>query len=217
MSSESKKMKSKIDLELVLNYTNQNVRKKLKNDWCAGANAASRIDSAFSETDPLSEIVWSPDKGFSLKCVDSSFTNKKSSLFRDVEPSSMVLALLQSVASGSSTTEKPVDDVFVEPIAVICTKSEVSSTDTPSRNPTSDSVIIVSDHETCEENDTGKKSLIQLSSLPFCLVDLLSLFFLEIIFTQSYRIMNWQDLVIIRRKRPLQEEQLIHQMARMRI
>ncbi|XP_057423960.1 uncharacterized protein LOC130717652 isoform X2 [Lotus japonicus] len=67
----------------------------------------------------------------------------------------MVLALLQSVAGGSSTTEKPVDDAFVEPIAVICTKSEVSSTDTPSRNPTSDSVIIVSDHETCEENDTG--------------------------------------------------------------
>lgn len=77
MSSKSEKIKPKTDFELVLNYSNQGI---WKDDSGAGANAACRIDKTFSAIDPLSEIVWSPDKGFSLKCVDSSFTNKKTSL-----------------------------------------------------------------------------------------------------------------------------------------
>ncbi|KAJ1409422.1 hypothetical protein SESBI_22708 [Sesbania bispinosa] len=152
MNSESKKMKPKADFELVLNYSNQCIWKNLKNESGAGANAACRIDKSFSATDPLSEIVWSPDKGFSLKCVDSSFTNKNNSLFGDVEPSSMVLALLQSVTGGSSTTDKPIDDVFVEPITVICTKSDVSS---PDRLPTDDSVVVIPNNKAYEEYDTG--------------------------------------------------------------
>lgn len=121
-------MKPKTGFELILNYSSQCNEKKLKNDSSAGANAASRVNTKFSACDPLSEIVWSPDKGYSLKCVDSSFTNKNISLFQDVEPSSMVLALLQSV---TCTTDKPIDDVFVQPLAVICAKSNVSSSDTP--------------------------------------------------------------------------------------
>uniref|UniRef100_K7N4Q5 Uncharacterized protein n=1 Tax=Glycine max TaxID=3847 RepID=K7N4Q5_SOYBN len=112
MSSKSETIKPKTDFELVLNYSNQGI---WKDDSGAGANAACRIDKTFSATDPLSEIVWSPDKGFGLKCVDSSFTNKKTSLLGEY---------------------KPTDDVFVEPIAVICSKSDVSSTDTPARHPT---------------------------------------------------------------------------------
>ena len=77
MSSKSETIKPKTDFELVLNYSNQGI---WKDDSGAGANAACRIDKTFSATDPLSEIVWSPDKGFGLKCVDSSFTNKKTSL-----------------------------------------------------------------------------------------------------------------------------------------
>jgi hypothetical protein len=127
---KSKKMKPKTGLELILNYSSQYHKEKLQNESSAGANAASRANIPFSATDPLSEIVWSPDKGFSLKCVDSSYTNKNTSLFRNVEPSSMVLALLQSVTCA---TDKPIDDVFVK-----CGKSDVSSTDTPARNPTSD-------------------------------------------------------------------------------
>ena len=156
MSSKSETIKPKTDFELVLNYSNQGI---WKDDSGAGANAACRIDKTFSATDPLSEIVWSPDKGFSLKCVDSSFTNKKTSLLGDVEPSSMVLALLQSV-NGSSTTDKPIDDVSVEPIVVICSKSDVSSTDTPARNPASDSIVIIPDHKTCEDDhDIGKSNI----------------------------------------------------------
>ncbi|WVY97369.1 hypothetical protein V8G54_029520 [Vigna mungo] len=155
MSSENKKIKPKADIELVLNYSNPCIWKNLNNDSCAGANAACKIDKTFSATDPLSEIVWSPDKGFSLKCVDSSF-NKKSSLFRDFEPSSMVLAVLQSVTDGSSATDKSENEVFVEPIAVICSKNDVSSTDTPSGHPSSDSVVVIPHHKTCEDdNGTG--------------------------------------------------------------
>nr|KYP65465.1 hypothetical protein KK1_011700 [Cajanus cajan] len=149
MSSESKTIKPKSDIELVLNYSNQCI---WKNEPGAGANAACRINKPFPATDPLSEIIWSPDNGFSLKCVDSSFTNKNTSLFGNVEPSSMVLALFQSVNDGISTTDKPLDDVFVEPIAVICSKSDVSSRDTPAMQPESDSAIIIPDHKTCEEH-----------------------------------------------------------------
>jgi len=160
MSSESKKIKRKTDFELVLNYSNRCIWKNLKNGSGAGANAACKIDKAFSAADPLSEIVWSPDKGFSLKCVDSSFTNKKASLFGDFDPSSMVLALLRSVAEGSSATDEPINDVFVEPIAVICSKNDVYSTNTPSAHPASDSVVVIPDHKTCEDdNGTGKSNI----------------------------------------------------------
>ncbi|XP_014520823.1 uncharacterized protein LOC106777661 isoform X8 [Vigna radiata var. radiata] len=63
MSAENKKIKPKTDIELFLNNANQCVWKKLNNDSGAGANAASRVDMTFAATDPLSEIVWSPDKG----------------------------------------------------------------------------------------------------------------------------------------------------------
>ncbi|KAL0388477.1 UNVERIFIED_CONTAM: hypothetical protein Sradi_2729500 [Sesamum radiatum] len=38
----------------------------------AGGNATSRIEMAFAAYDPLSELVWSPHNGLSLKCADSS-------------------------------------------------------------------------------------------------------------------------------------------------
>jgi hypothetical protein len=61
---ENKKVKPNSDSELN------------KNSSGAGANAASRADMILATTDPLSEIVWSPEKGLSLKCAD-----KNSSLF----------------------------------------------------------------------------------------------------------------------------------------
>ncbi|KAL0348951.1 UNVERIFIED_CONTAM: hypothetical protein Sangu_1122900 [Sesamum angustifolium] len=38
----------------------------------AGGNATSRIEMAFAAYDHLSELVWSPHNGLSLKCADSS-------------------------------------------------------------------------------------------------------------------------------------------------
>ncbi|KAL5195717.1 hypothetical protein HKD37_20G057508 [Glycine soja] len=78
----------------------------------------------------------------------------------------MVLALLQSVTDESSATDKPTDDVFVEPIAVICSKSDVSSTDTPARHPTSQvderpvsNLLLQADEPKCnmEENPSPSK------------------------------------------------------------
>ena len=155
MSEENEKIKAKTDFEIFLNYANQCVWKNLKNDSGAGANAASRVDMTFAATDPLSEIVWSPDKGLSLKSADSSLADKNNSLFRDVGPSSMVLALPQNVAGGRSNADKPIDDVFVKPISVICSKSDIAATDTPTMHPTSGSGIMP-ECEAYEENDTGK-------------------------------------------------------------
>ncbi|XP_022631553.1 uncharacterized protein LOC106777661 isoform X3 [Vigna radiata var. radiata] len=111
MSAENKKIKPKTDIELFLNNANQCVWKKLNNDSGAGANAASRVDMTFAATDPLSEIVWSPDKGLSLRCADSSFADKNTSLFRDV---------------GTS---------------FVCAKGDISEADAPTMHATGDSGV----------------------------------------------------------------------------
>ncbi|XP_073220558.1 uncharacterized protein [Cicer arietinum] len=64
MSAENKKLKPKSDdSELFLNNANHCNWKILKNESGAGANAASsRADMTLAANDPLSEIVWSPEK-----------------------------------------------------------------------------------------------------------------------------------------------------------
>ncbi|KAK7308870.1 hypothetical protein RJT34_05173 [Clitoria ternatea] len=90
-------------------------------------------------TDPLSEIVWSPDKGLSLKCADSSFAaDKTSPLFRDVGTTSMLRL----------TPQQPVDDGFLKPVA---TKSDFAEANAPTMHPTSDSEC-----KAYEENNEGQ-------------------------------------------------------------
>ncbi|XP_014520819.1 uncharacterized protein LOC106777661 isoform X2 [Vigna radiata var. radiata] len=125
MSAENKKIKPKTDIELFLNNANQCVWKKLNNDSGAGANAASRVDMTFAATDPLSEIVWSPDKGLSLRCADSSFADKNTSLFRDVGTSS-----------------------------VVCAKGDISEADAPTMHATGDSGVKAK-FKAYEEDDIG--------------------------------------------------------------
>ncbi|XP_052110531.1 uncharacterized protein LOC107466277 isoform X1 [Arachis duranensis] len=147
MSTESKTVKAENDFKLVVNYSKHCVWKDLKKDSSgAGANAASRVNMSLSALDPLSEIVWSPNTGFSLNCVDSSFANRNSNLYQDVRPSSMVFALLHG---GISNTDLPIDDVFVNPITVICAKSDVTSADDPSR-------VITPECQAPKENDTDE-------------------------------------------------------------
>lgn len=147
MSSENEKTEPKTDLEPGTTYPNQGSWKNLNNDSGAGANAASRLDMTFVASNTLSELVWSPDKGLSLKCADSSFAEKNSSLFWDVGPSNMVLASPQHITDGSSASEKPV--------AAVCMKTDIDGTDTPIRNPTSDSGA-KQECKTYEEHETGK-------------------------------------------------------------
>lgn len=155
MSAENKKIKPKTDIELFLNNANQCVWKKLNNDSGAGANAASRVDMTFAATDPLSEIVWSPDKGLSLRCADSSFADKNTSLFRDVGTSCMVLTQPQNFTGGSSTTDNPLDDDFVKPLAVVCAKGDISEADAPTMHATGDSGVKAK-FKAYEEDDIGK-------------------------------------------------------------
>ncbi|XP_052189439.1 uncharacterized protein LOC127799445 isoform X2 [Diospyros lotus] len=72
-----------------------------------GVNAASKM--IFVASDALSELVWSPHNGLSLKCADCSLTEKKPFLLWDVGPSNAVLSSSESIKCGT-TSDKPVDE-----------------------------------------------------------------------------------------------------------
>ncbi|XWS13777.1 hypothetical protein CRYUN_Cryun36dG0067400 [Craigia yunnanensis] len=63
MNVENENIEPVTDLGLALGYSNHSIQRRFSNDLGAGANAASRIDITFVATDPLSELVWSPQKG----------------------------------------------------------------------------------------------------------------------------------------------------------
>ncbi|KAJ7954773.1 Zinc finger, CCHC-type [Quillaja saponaria] len=99
----------------------------------------------FVASDPLSELVWSPDKGLSLRCADSSFTDKKASQLWDVGPSNLSLSPPLSIVPGRCTTDRPEDEnTFVKPASVVCGMSYVAGTDLLIRSPmnTSDSGVL---------------------------------------------------------------------------
>ena len=101
------------DLQLALAYHNPFTPRPLSNAGAgagAGANADSRIDLAFVAADPLSELVWSPHNGLSLKCTDFSFFEEKPSLLWDVGLSNMVLSPPQGATSRVATGEEPIDE-----------------------------------------------------------------------------------------------------------
>ncbi|XP_015573439.2 uncharacterized protein LOC8280168 isoform X2 [Ricinus communis] len=101
MNVDDKNIEPSTNLSLALGYSNQCIQRNLSNDPGAGANAASTADITFVATDPLSELVWSPHKGLSLRCADGSFIDKKPSLLPGVGPTYM--------ASGSSS-DKPISN-----------------------------------------------------------------------------------------------------------
>ncbi|KAI9122443.1 hypothetical protein K1719_006283 [Acacia pycnantha] len=69
MKAGNEEVGPKIDLQLGLNYSNQCILKT--GGLGAGANAVSKLGMRFVANSPLSELVWSPGKGLSLKYVDS--------------------------------------------------------------------------------------------------------------------------------------------------
>ncbi|XVF62958.1 hypothetical protein PTKIN_Ptkin09bG0050800 [Pterospermum kingtungense] len=88
MNVENENIEPVTDLGLALGYSNHIIERRLSNDLGAGANAASRIDLAFVATDPLSELVWSPQKG----------------------PSNVILSPQQINKSPRSNNDKPIDE-----------------------------------------------------------------------------------------------------------
>ncbi|KAL2490385.1 zinc knuckle (CCHC-type) family protein [Abeliophyllum distichum] len=81
-----------VDLGLDLGSTSTHIRSRLNSSSGAGVNANLSGDTAFAASDPLSELVWLPHKGLSLKCADSSSADKKPFLSWNVGPSSKVLS-----------------------------------------------------------------------------------------------------------------------------
>ncbi|KAL2508631.1 uncharacterized protein Fot_32278 [Forsythia ovata] len=98
-----------VDLRLALGSTNHHVRTTLNNSSGAGVNANSGVDMGFASSDPLSELVWSPHKGLSLKCADPNLADKNPFVTCNVGPSNKVFSPSQSVRSRGTEDEKSID------------------------------------------------------------------------------------------------------------
>ncbi|GMP77293.1 hypothetical protein CsSME_00033603 [Camellia sinensis var. sinensis] len=125
MNVENDDVESETDLGLALAYSNPCIPTRLSNSG-AGVNAAPRVDLAFVASDLLSELVWSPHIGLSLKCTDCRFAEKKQLVLWDVEPSNMVLSPPQDITSRETTDEKPKDELnLITSQMALHVKSEV--------------------------------------------------------------------------------------------
>ncbi|KAK8511156.1 hypothetical protein V6N12_033436 [Hibiscus sabdariffa] len=114
-SMENEYIEPLADLGLALGYSGYRVVRRTSNDLGAGANAASRIVMNFvaTPTGPLSEIVWSPQKGLCLKCTECNFSENKHSLLRAVGPNDMVQSPQKINTSTRSSIEKPIDQQII--------------------------------------------------------------------------------------------------------
>lgn len=65
------------DLRLLRDYSNQGTSHLIEKSG-AGANAASRVGMTFVASDHLTELVWSPRKGLSIKCTNCSAAAEES-------------------------------------------------------------------------------------------------------------------------------------------
>lgn len=120
MDVDNENIEPETDLGLALGYSNQCIQRILHSDSGAGANAGSRIHMTFVAAEPLSELVWSKDKG----------------------PSNVTLSPPQSNTGGRSSTDKPIDEEnFVTPQTSSHLKSEAACKDM-TMSPTSDAGIM---------------------------------------------------------------------------
>lgn len=147
MNVDNENIEPVTDLGLALSYSNQCVQRRSNKDSGAGANAGSRIDMTFVANDPLSELVWSPHKGLSLKFTDSRFVDTKTLLFWGAGPSNVALSPPQSNTDRRSATEKPMDEEnFLTPVTSFHLKNEVTCKDTckdtSTKSPKSDSGVM---------------------------------------------------------------------------
>lgn len=137
MNVDNENIEQVTDLGLALSYSNHCIQRQMNIDSGAGANASSKIDMTFVASDPLSELVWSPHKGLSLKCADSSFADKKASLLWGAGPRNVDFPAPQSFMGGSSTTDKPIDEVITPQAAACHAKDDSAGTNTLTASPSS--------------------------------------------------------------------------------
>ncbi|KAF8401818.1 hypothetical protein HHK36_012764 [Tetracentron sinense] len=130
-------------LGLALGSSDHYIQKGLNNDSGAGANAGSRTDMRFVTSNCLSELVWSPNKGLSLKCTDCSLAEKKHSLIWGTGSSNMVLSPPQSITAKGTNNDRPVSEGnLISSQMAFHLESEVSERVTSARSPRSTAVLM---------------------------------------------------------------------------
>lgn len=110
----------------------------LKKDSGAGANANSRTDMVLITTNPLSELVWSPQKGLSLKYANSSLSEKKASLLWNAESFNIMILPPQCPNVGESSKAQDTIDRNLNPVQLeINSESKNSNREAPPSPPQS--------------------------------------------------------------------------------
>lgn len=129
MSMDDDNTEPVIELGLSLDYSNQCVHRRLNDNSGTGANAAPRVDMTFVTSDPLSELVWSPHKGLSLKCADCSLNERRPCVLWGAEPSVSVLSPPRSITAARNGIDKPTkEENLITSLDALHVKSDVGET-----------------------------------------------------------------------------------------
>ncbi|XP_061990379.1 uncharacterized protein LOC133708848 isoform X7 [Rosa rugosa] len=122
--------------DLALDYSIQCIQSRLNSDSGAGANAGSVLGMTFVATEPLSELVWSTDKG--------------------AGPSNVNLSPPQSITGGRPISEKPLEEEnFIASDTSFRVKSEAAGKDALTMSPTSDAGVMLA-HGSSHESETAE-------------------------------------------------------------
>ncbi|CBI26371.3 unnamed protein product, partial [Vitis vinifera] len=157
MNADNDNKEQLFDLGLALGYSSQCIGKALNNDSGAGANAGSRVDMTLVATDPLSELVWSPHKGLSLKCAENSTDEKRPSLLWGVGPSNMIHSPPQGISARKTISDEPMGEGnLVTSQATLHVKNEMGETDILTCSPRSNAGIMTV-HGSSHEPNAGTR------------------------------------------------------------
>lgn len=128
MNVENENKEPVTELGLSLGYSNQLLQRRFSGVSGAGANAGTRLDFEYAATDPLSELVWSPQSGLSLKCADFSYGDQKRPLLWGEGPSNA------GVSSLKKFTDEPISkDRFIISRGAFQKFCKMEGKDTPTR------------------------------------------------------------------------------------
>ncbi|KAK4434077.1 hypothetical protein Salat_0570400 [Sesamum alatum] len=150
-----------VSLGLVLSSRNYRIQTRLNNSSGAGVNANSRLDMAFAASDPLSELVWSPHNGLSLKCANSSLADKKPLLLWNVGPSSKGLSPSQCIRSEGNPDDNAVDQGNLAISQTIIDVDDTFCHKATLFGPSGNSPVPESEAKCKMEDDAGTKDAIQ--------------------------------------------------------
>ncbi|KAK3190242.1 hypothetical protein Dsin_029803 [Dipteronia sinensis] len=165
MSVENENIEPVTELGLSLSYSSQRIQRRLNNATGAGANAGTRLDIEFAATDPLSELVWSPQNGLSLKCADYGFGDKRPPLLWGAEPSNVVLSPSKDITAGRSRTDKPIiEENFIMSRSAFHGMSGMAGKDTSTKTPEID-VAVMPICGSSHEDRTGTRCVEEMNNV----------------------------------------------------